>query len=156
MRIYKSIFLFLAVILASSCTKEKTVFQKKTEFDYLGWNHFKVLEYKPQIKDISKAYIFTLKLELTDKYNYNYLRIQLSKTNGQESYVRVFSIPVKNQQNEFLEKAENGIYHITAILSRQIYFSSPGKYQISIKLLMPKFDTKGIKSVDFSIKKRNE
>lgn len=138
----------------ASCIKEPPVLQQKTEFDELGWNRFKYLEYKPEITDISTAYSFTLKLEVTDKYEHNIFKIQLSKESGGESYVKIFTIPIKDQQGNFLEKPKDGIYKVNAILSRQIYFSSPGTYLITIEQLMPKFDTKGIKSAEFIIQKR--
>jgi gliding motility-associated lipoprotein GldH len=157
MRIYKYIFLFLTIILTTSCTKEKVVFQEKIEFDYLGWNRFKELTFSPEIEDVSATYIFKLNLRLTDKYAYNYLQIQLKKesTDG-ETYVRLFSLPIKDRNKVFLEKAKDGIYEINAILSNQMYFSKAGVYQITIEQLMPKFDAKGVKSVEFLVIKRKD
>ena len=139
-----------------SCTKEPPVLQHKTEFKNEEWNRFKYLEYKSEISDNSVPYSFTLKLEFTEEYNHKYFKIQLSKENEGESYVKIFSIPVKDSEGEFLEKEVDGIFKVNTILSRQIYFSTPGKYLITIEQLMPKFDTKGIKSAEFIIEKREE
>jgi len=138
-----------------SCNQEAPILQEKTNFDKIGWNRFKYLEYSPEIVDNSVPYIFTLKLSFTDEYEYNYFKFQLSKEYGGETYVKVFSIPVKNQEGVFLEKVKDGIYTVNTILSKQIYFSSPGKYLITIEQLMPKFNTKGIKSAEFIIEKQH-
>ena len=153
----KLVFLFLALLIFTSCTKPPPVLQHKTKFDNTGWNRFTYLEYQPEIIDNSTAYIFTLKLEFTEEYPYNFLKIQLDKTSSDgEEYVKVFSIPVKDQNGVFLEKAENGVFHVNMILSRQIYFSSTGKYQINIEQLMPPYYLKGVKSAEFIIEKREE
>ena len=156
MRIYKYFILLFVLVTLASCTQEPPILQEKTEFGKAGWNRFKYLEYSPEIVDNSVPYIFTLKIEFTEEYDHNFFKIQLSKESNGESYVKIFSIPVKSREGLFLEKAKDGIYKVNAILSRQIYFSSPGKYLITIEQLMPKFDTKGIKSVEFIIEKRSE
>ena len=150
------LFLLLTMATLSSCTEEPPILKEKTDFGPQGWNRFKYLEYSPEITDNSIPYIFTLKLEFTDEYDHSFFKIQLSKEFGGESYVKVFSIPIKNREGVFLENPENGIYKVTIVLSRQIYFSSPGKYIITIEQLMPKFDTKGIKSAEFIIEKRTK
>lgn len=141
----------------ASCTQEPPILQQKTVFDNAAWNRFHYLEYKPKIIDNSAPYIFTLKMELTKEYPYNFLKIQLDKTsNDGEEYVKIFSIPVKDQDGKFLEEPQDGIYHVSAILTRQMYFSSPGKYQINIEELMPPYYLKGVKSAEFIIQKRSE
>jgi len=131
--------------------------QEKTEFDNQGWIYGKNLEYHPEIIDNSSAYMMTLKLEFTEYYPHNFLKIQFDKqsTDG-ESYVKIFTIPIKDQNGVFIEKPINGIYHVNAVLSRQIYFSSPGKYAITIEELMPNYYLKGIKSAEFIIEKRTK
>ncbi len=153
----KIFILLITVVFISSCAKEELVFQEKVEFDYFGWNRFKELKFSPEIEDNSSPYIFKLKLRLTDDYAYNYLQIQLKKENNEgESYVKLFSLPIKDRNQVFLEQAIDGVYEINAILSNQIYFSTTGTYQITIEQLMPKFDAKGVKSVEFIIIKRKE
>ena len=149
------LFLLIPLGTLSACTQEPPILQEKTEFGNTGWNRFKYLEYSPEIIDNSIPYIFTLKVGFTDEYDHNFFKIQLSKELGGESYVKVFSVPIKNREGVFLENPENGIYKVTIVLSRQIYFSSPGIYQVTIEQLMPKFDTKGIKSAEFIIEKRS-
>jgi len=157
MRIYKYISLFFILITLASCSKEPPILQQKTVFDNAAWNRFEYLEYSPMIIDNSTPYIFTLRVECTEDYPYNFLKIQLDKTSKDgEEYVKVFSIPVKDQNGVFLEEAQDGIYHVTAILTRQMYFSSPGKYQINIEELMPPYYLKGVKSAEFIIEKRIE
>ena len=151
------ILLFISVLVFTACTKEPPVLQEKTSFKNAKWNRFKYLEYKPEINDNSTPYIFTLKLEFTKDYPYNYLKIQLDKTSSDgEEYVKIFSIPVKDQNGVFLEEEKDGIYYINMILSRQIYFSSTGKYQINIEELMPPYYLKGVKSAEFIIEKRTK
>ncbi len=145
------------MIILASCTKEPPILQQKTVFEKSEWNRFKYLEYKPEINDNSTPYIFALKLELTKDYPYNYLKIQLDKTSSDgEEYVKIFSIPVKDENGVFLEEEKDGIYYINMILSRQIYFSSIGKYQINIEELMPPYYLKGIKSAEFIIEKHTK
>ena len=156
-RTLKVFILLIAIVFMSSCSKDELVFQEKIEFDYLGWNRFKELKFSPNIEDNSAAYIFKLKLRLTDDYAYNYLQIQLKKENIEgETYLKLFSLPIKDPSKVFLEQSIDGIYEIDAILSKQIYFSTSGTYQITIEQLMPKFDAKGVKSVEFIIIKRKE
>ena len=156
MRVFKY-FIFLFVIATlTSCTQEPPILKEKTEFGKAGWNRFKYLEYSPEIVDNSVPYIFTLKMEFTEEYEHNYFKIQLSKESGGESYVKIFSIPVKDREGVFLEKVENGVSKVSTILSQQIYFSSPGKYQIIIEELMPPYYLKGVKSAEFIIKKRTK
>lgn len=150
------IFLILlsTILTLKSCVPEKPIFQEKVEFDKLGWNRFKELKFAPEVKDVSHAYTFMLNVHFTDDYFYNYLQIQLKKESMDgESYVKLFSLPVKSSSQVFLEPKTNGIYEIKTVLSNQIYFSSPGIYQITIEQLMPKFDAKGVKSVELIIQK---
>jgi len=150
-------YIFLLFILSSfvSCTRELPLLQEKTEFGNQGWIYGKNLEYHPEIIDNYSAYIITLKLEFTEDYPHNFIKIQFDKqsTDG-ESYVKIFTIPIKDKNGVFIEKPIDGIYYVNTILSRQIYFSSPGKYDITIEELMPNYYLKGIKSAEFIIKKR--
>ena len=150
-----SLIILLAVV--SSCAPEKPVFSEVVEFDKLGWNRFNELKFDVNIKDNSFPYVFKFNTKFTDEYPNSYLKIQLEKANEDgESYVKVFSIPVKNLNGNFIEEAKDGTYSVNTILINQMYFSSPGDYQIIIEQLMPKFDTEGIESVEFIIEKRSE
>jgi len=151
------VLLLLSILILPSCIKEPPILQHKTEFKKSEWNRFKYLKYRPEIIDNSAPYIFQLNMEFTDDYPYNYLKIQLDKTssNGEE-YVKIFSIPVKDRHGVFLEKKKDGVYRVNMILSRQIYFSSPGKYEVNIEELMPPYYLKGVKSAEFIIEKRTE
>lgn len=157
MHIYKHLaFIFILITLAS-CTHEPPILQEKTEYGKQGWVYGHDLEYHPMITDTDAAYVFRLKIQFTKDYPFNFLKLQLVKENNEgESYVKIFSIPVKDSNGVFLEKEEKGIYHMNAILSRQIYFSTAGKYHIQIKELMSGYYLKGIKSIEFNIQKRSK
>ena len=155
MRIYRYFILLAILTTLASCSQEPPLLQEKTVFGNQGWIYGKNLEYHPEIIDNSSAYIITLKLEFTEDYPHNFIKIQFDKqsTDG-ESYVKIFTIPIKDKNGVFIEKPIDGIYYVNTILSRQIYFSSPGKYDITIEELMPNYYLKGIKSAEFIIEKR--
>lgn len=153
-RAFTFLILFSTILTLTSCVPEKPIFQEKVEFDYLGWNRFKELKFTPEVVDASVPYTFMLKVRYTDEYFYNYLEIQLKKESMDgESYVKLFSLPVKSRNQEFLEPEVEGVYEIQTVLSSQIYFSSPGTYYITIEQLMPKFDARGVQSVELIIQK---
>jgi len=149
---------FLLILISlTACTHEPPILQEKTDFGKQGWVYGHDLEYHPIITDNSSAYIFTLKIQFTKEYPFNYLKLQLIKENDEgESYVKIFSIPIKDKNGTFLEKEKDSVHYVNAILSRQIYFSSAGKYNIQIKELMSGYYLKGIKSIEFIIEKRSE
>jgi gliding motility-associated lipoprotein GldH len=144
-------------MLLTACGGNELVFQEQHTFDKHGWNRFKEIYFNPEITDISKPYVVKLQLRLTDKYPYDYMQVQFSKESSDgESYVKLFSIPVKGLDGEFIEPAKDGIHEVNGILTSQMYFNKPGTYKIGIKQIMPKFDTPGVESIILILEKRND
>lgn len=157
MKLINHIILSLMLLTLISCGGNEVVFRETKNIDKPGWNRFKELTFTPEIQDISKAYLVKLHLQLTDKYPYDYMQVQFTKSSSDgESYYKIFSIPVKGEDGKFLVDAKNGIHNVKGTLTNQFFFNKAGKYTITIKQLMPKFNTPGVKSVELIIEKRNK
>ncbi len=151
------IILFLLLATLFSCGGNEVVFRETKTFDNPGWNRFKELTFTPEIQDISKTYLIKLHLELTDNYPFEYMQVQFTKSSADgESYYKIFSIPVKGLDGKFLVDTEDGVHNVTGILTNQFFFNKAGTYTITIKQLMPKFNTPGVKSVELIIEKRDK
>jgi gliding motility-associated lipoprotein GldH len=147
----------LILTLLSACGGNELVFQEQHQFDKHGWNRFKEIYFNPEISDISKPYVVKLHLRLTDKYPYDYMQVQFSKESADgEGYIKMFSIPVKGLDGEFIVPAKDGIHEVKGVLTSQMYFNKPGTYKIGIKQIMPKFDTPGVESISLILEKRND
>ena len=155
-KIQIALFVFITSLMIS-CGGNEVVFQEAHQFDKFGWNRFKEIYFEPQIQDVSKTYLVKLHLRLNDKYPYDYMQVQFTKESSDgESYIKMFSLPVKGLDGEFLDNPGDSIHIVKGILTNQMFFNKPGKYKIGIKQIMPKFDTPGVESVRLIIEKRNK
>lgn len=145
--------LFGLLILMVSCTHDQA-FVHKFDMKNHGWGKFSNLEFHQGSFVQNEAYSLQLDLVIDENYRESLFEFQLLiESEEGESWNKVFSIAIKDDDGNFLAENNNGtlIYH--EVLLKTKYFNEKGNYSFEVVNLNSKIITKGIKSIAFIFEK---
>jgi len=149
-QIMKKLFpIFVLILLISSCGKQAK-FVHNFEMNDKGWEKFNNLHFTQNSFVKNKAYSVNLDLVIDENYTESSFEFQLLiESEEGESWNKVFAIPIKDKEGNFLIEKKNGVFNYHILLLKAKYFNEKGNYSFEVVNLNPKLVTKGIKKISF-------
>lgn len=142
--VYVSILLLL---VSSSCSNKKPVYEQTMHFPDYQWNRFHIVEFNPEIKKLKKPYDMKLAITYTENYPYETIPVNtvLTYPNGQKNILRyVFLVKDKNG---FIGTVDGNKRSIEATIHSNKQLPETGIYTFTVQQLTQYYDLENIVSV---------
>lgn len=148
-------FFFSTLILLAiySCSSQKIEMYTQN-FDRNTWNKFHAIEFKLPVLETG-IYKTSVGVTLSKDFEYSDIKIQYEKNSPDgESTISYHSIPTTKSELVKIEELEDGSKKIEMVIFEKEAYKMKGDYSFVIENMMPKFETTGIKSMEFKIEKQ--
>jgi gliding motility-associated lipoprotein GldH len=146
----KKLFIFISIlglIIGTSCSGRKPVFEKYHKFANSTWDRFNKIIFNVPIENTTIKYNITCILKPAKTFIYNNMPVYvIMNTPSGEERLFELKVPVK-EDGKFIGEVEGQPVVIKAALWKGLQISEKGICKISIENMVPKIQTEGMNEI---------
>jgi gliding motility-associated lipoprotein GldH len=137
----------LGLIIGTSCSSKKPVFEKYHKFTNNTWDRFNKIIFNVPIENTAVNYNITLVLKPEKGFIYDNMPVYiiLNTPSGEERMLE-HKILVK-EEGKFIGEVEDQPVVIKTTLWKGLHISDKGTCKISIENMVPKIQTEGLNEI---------
>jgi gliding motility-associated lipoprotein GldH len=158
MTLIKNICFFcLLLLLSTSCTKEKIIFEKKYDLKNGQWAYTDTLDFSFNITDTMAVYDIVLAIKHTPQYATQNLYLNIAtKFPTNERPVQLLNLDLADKTGKWEGKCSSSECDFEIPIQPNAFFNAAGQYTITLEQYMREENLKGINSIALKLVDKNQ